>query len=331
MEMNLMQATAVAHPNVALIKYWGKQDAGLNMPAVGSLSLTLSGLTTRTSVRFEADRSTDEILINGQPDQRANIRVTRCLDLLRQQAGVSDGAIVESVNNFPTGAGLASSASGYAALVKAAAAALGLDTALDSVQAQLDEIARIGSGSAPRSLHSGIVLLDIAAGGGNAMSCKTVCEPDEWPLAVVVAVTSRAAKDVGSTNGMELSKETSPYYLAWVASHPADLATGLDAVAKHDFEKLADISEHSCLKMHAVAMSSQPPLVYWSGATVDCMQRIQELRRQGVPVFFTIDAGPQLKAVCLPEAAAKVRAALQELPGVLDVLDSALGQGAWVE
>jgi diphosphomevalonate decarboxylase len=325
--MNLMQATAVAHPNVALIKYWGKQDAGLNFPAVGSLSLTLSGLTTRTSVRFEADRFTDEILINGQPDQRASIRVTRCLDILREQAGVSGGAFVESVNNFPTGAGLASSASGYAALIKAAAAALGLD----SVQTQLDEIARLGSGSAPRSLHSGIVLLDIAAGGGDVMSCKTVCEPDEWPLAVAVAITSRAAKDVGSTNGMELSKATSPYYPAWVASHPADLATGLDAVTQHDFEKLADISEHSCLKMHAVAMSSQPPLVYWSGATVDCMHRIQELRRQGVPVFFTIDAGPQLKAVCLPEAAAQVRAALQELPGVLDVLDSALGQGAWVE
>jgi diphosphomevalonate decarboxylase len=327
MEMNLMQATAVSHPNVALIKYWGKQDAGLNIPAVGSLSLTLSGLTTRTSVHFKADRSTDEISINGQPDQRANIRVTRCLDLLRQQAGVSDGAIVESVNNFPTGAGLASSASGYAALVRAAAAALGLDAA----QAQLDEIARIGSGSAPRSLHSGIVLLDMASAGGDVMSCKTVSEPDEWPLAVVVAVTSRAAKDVGSTNGMELSKATSPYYPAWVASHPADLSTGLDAVAQQDFEKLADVSEHSCLKMHAVAMSSQPPLVYWSGATVDCMQKIQELRRQGVPVFFTIDAGPQLKAVCLPEAAAMVRAALQELPGVLDVLDSGLGQGAWVE
>jgi diphosphomevalonate decarboxylase len=331
MEMNLMQATAVAHPNVALIKYWGKQDAGLNIPAVGSLSLTLSGLTTRTTVRFEIDRSTDEISINGQSYQRANTRITRCLDLLREQAGVSGGAIVESVNDFPTGAGLASSASGYAALVRAAAAALRLDIALDSAQTQLDEIARIGSGSAPRSLHSGIVLLDIAAGGGDVMSCKTVSEPDEWPLAVVVAVTSRAAKDIGSTSGMELSKATSPYYPAWVASHPADLAIGLDAVVKHDFEQLADISEHSCLKMHAVAMSAQPPLVYWSGATVECMQTIQELRRQGVPVFFTIDAGPQLKAVCLPEAAAKVRASLQELPGVLDVIDSALGPGAWVE
>jgi len=322
-----MRATAVAHPNVALIKYWGKRDVQSNFPAVGSLSLTLSGLSTRTSVTFEADRVGDAVLINGQSDKRAEIRVTRCLDMLRTLAGVEMGARIESANDFPTGAGLASSASGYAALVKAAAAALKLEVP----QQVLDDIARVGSGSAPRSLHGGIVLLDIASGSGDVMRCQTVCQPDEWPLAVVVAVTSRAAKDVGSTGGMELSKEASPYYQAWVDSHPADLATGLAAVKKRDFAMLADISEQSCLKMHAVAMSSQPPLVYWSGATVDCMQRIWQLRRQGVPVFFTIDAGPQLKAVCLPEAAPQVTAALQELPGVLDVIASGLGQGAWVE
>jgi len=322
-----MQATAVAHPNVALIKYWGKRDVQSNFPAVGSLSLTLDGLNTRTTVSFEAGLSADEVIINGQADKRASIRVSRCLDMLRDVAGVQCAARVESTNDFPTGAGLASSASGYAALVKAAAAALELDIA----QQQLDEIARIGSGSAPRSLHSGVVLLDIASGGGDVMRCQTVSEPAAWPLAVEVAITSRAAKDVGSTGGMELSKDASPYYQAWVDSHPADLATGLDAIHKRDFEMLAEISEQSCLKMHAVAMSSQPPLVYWSGATVDCMQRVRELRRQGLPVFFTIDAGPQVKAVCLPEAAPQVRAALLELPGVLDVLDSRLGQGAWVE
>jgi len=322
-----MRATAIAHPNVALIKYWGKRDVQSNFPAVGSLSLTLSGLNTRTAVSFEAGRSTDEVLINGQSDQRAGIRITRCLDILRDLAGVDSHAIVESTNDFPTGAGLASSASGYAALVKAAAAALGLDIA----QSKLDEIARIGSGSAPRSLHSGIVLLDIASGGVAEMNCRTVCEPDAWPLAIEVAITSRAAKDVGSTGGMELSKEASPYYQAWVDTHPADLAAGLTAVEKRDFERLAEVSEQSCLKMHAMAMSSQPPLLYWSAATVDCMHRIRELRRQGLPVFFTIDAGPQVKAVCLPEAAPQVKAALSELPGVLDVLDSRLGQGAWVE
>jgi len=321
-----MQATALAHPNVALIKYWGKRDPARNLPAVGSLSLTLSGLHTRTLVRFDEGLMADQLLLNGKPDARALPRVSRCLDLLRARAGVTSKAIVESTNDFPTGAGLASSASGYAALVKAAAAALKLEAEADF----LAEVARIGSGSAPRSLYGGIVLLDAAVGTDTTV-CRTVAEPADWPLQVVVAVTSRAAKEIGSTGGMESSRDTSPYYQAWVATHAPDLADGLQAVAARDFERLADLSEQSCLKMHAVAMTSQPPLIYWSGATVECMQRIHSLRRKGVPVFYTIDAGPQLKAICLPEAVAQVRSELAKVPGVLDVILCKLGTGAWIE
>ena len=324
-----MQATAVAHPNVALIKYWGKRDSAKNLPAVGSLSLTLGGLHTRTTVRIDESIEQDQVLINGQPDARALPRVSRCLDLLRAEAGSSSRAIVESANDFPTGAGLASSASGYAALVKAAAGALELDAKPEL----LNEIARIGSGSAPRSLHGGIVLLDFPDGltDGADMRCETICPAADWPLTTVVAVTSRAVKDVGSTGGMELSRETSPYYVPWVESHPQDLQAGLAAVAARDFDAIADLAEHSCLKMHAVAMTTQPSLFYWSAATVECLLAVRQLRSEGIPVFFTIDAGPQLKAVCLPEAAAKVADVLQALPGVLEVIHSDLGQGAWLE
>jgi diphosphomevalonate decarboxylase len=321
-----MKATAVAHPNVALIKYWGKSDTAENIPAVGSLSLTLEGLSSRTSVSFEANLDGDSLLVNGRSDPVALARVTRCLDLLRKQAGVTMHAAVESVNDFPTGAGLASSASGYAALVAAAAGALGLPPA----SALLDEVARIGSGSAPRSLHNGIVLLDIS-GDKTTTSCRTVAEPEDWPLAVMVAVTSRAQKDVGSTGGMELSRATSPYYAAWLDSHPADLRAGLDAVGARDFERLAELAEHSCLKMHSVAMSTRPPLIYWSGATVEAMHCVRDLRKHGVAAFFTIDAGPQVKAVCLPDAVPKVRDALRSVPGVLEVLETRLGKGAWLE
>ena len=321
-----MQATASAHPNVALIKYWGKQDVATNLPAVGSLSLTLGGLTTRTTVNFSAELQRDELTINGASDDVAISRVSRCLDMLRQHAGVDLCASVTTTNDFPTGAGLASSASGYAALVKAAAAALQVDISGD----ELDLIARIGSGSAPRSLHAGIVLLEKIA-DHTGTHCHSVAAPDDWPLSVVVAVTSRQPKDVSSTGGMESSRTTSPTYQAWVDTHSADLAAGLKFVEQRDFMALAEISEHSCLKMHAVAMSSLPPLVYWSGATVACMQRVRELRQSGVPVFFTIDAGPQLKAVCLPEAVGEVHAALAEVPGVLDVLDCHLGSGAQLE
>jgi len=326
MTSQIKQATAVAHPNVALIKYWGKRDTDLNIPAVGSLSLTLAGLETRTRIRFDPGLKADQVLLDGRSDENAARRVSRCLDILREAAGVEHRAEVVSENDFPTGAGLASSASGFAALVRAAAAALSIED-----MQLLNDVARIGSGSAPRSLHSGIVLLDLAAQSHSAIPCHTVCQPEEWPLAAVVAVTSRQKKAVGSTGGMESSRDTSPFYKGWVDSHPQDLEAGLGAVKARDFQRLAELSESSCLKMHAVAMSTQPPLVYWTAATMACMRRVRDLRAAGVPVFFTIDAGPQLKAVCLPEAVSQVHAALEDTEGVLDVIDCSLGTGAWAE
>jgi diphosphomevalonate decarboxylase len=318
-----MQASAVAHPNVALIKYWGKRDTALNIPATGSLSLTLGGLETRTSVRFAPELDADTLLLNGRPEAKAREGAARCLDALRAIANVDHRATVESTNNFPTGAGLASSASGYAALVTAAAAALGLPAGA----ADLVNIARQGSGSAPRSLLPGIVVLEATA---REVQCRSLAAPDDWPLHVLVAVTSRAAKAVGSTAGMELSRHTSPFYQGWLDSHPADMAAAIECVRQRDFGRLAELAEHSCLKMHALAMSARPALLYWNSVTVSAMQRVRELRAAGVPVFFTIDAGPQLKAVCLPEAAAQVRAALADCDGVLQVLDSPLGAGARV-
>lgn len=318
-----MHATAVAHPNVALIKYWGKRDTEANLPAVGSLSLTLSGLETRTTVNLDKDSDGDSLVLNGQSDSNASTRATRCLDILRERAGVRAGAVVETTNNFPTGAGLASSASGFAALVKAGAVALGIDSDADSLAA----IARIGSGSAPRSLYDGIVMLENRDG----VHCSTVSTPDNWPLTVMVAITSSAAKEMGSTEGMELSRRTSPYYQAWLESHRADLDAALRAVRNRNFSVLADLSERSCLKMHAVAMTSKSPLFYWSPATVGCIRRVWELRGSGIPVFFTIDAGPQVKAVCLPEAAEQVRVALGKVSGVQEIVQCGLGQGAWIE
>jgi len=265
------------------------------------------------------------VQVNGQPDARAARRVSHCLDRLRAIAGHSEFARVESTNDFPTGAGLASSASGYAALVRAAAAALGIDA--QAHDQQLADIAREGSGSAPRSLYDGIVLLENAAEG---IRCRSVSAPADWPLSVVVAVTSRSAKSVGSTEGMERSRETSPYYSAWVDSHPADLNAALDCVSRQDFAQLAELSEHSCLKMHALAMSSRPPMVYWNAATVAAMHAVTELRAAGTPVFFTIDAGPQLKAVCEPGSVAAVKAAGGQVPGVLELLECQLGNGARV-
>ena len=316
-----MQAVAIAHPNVALIKYWGKRATAGNLPATGSLSLVLGGLTTETLVRFEAGRQGDSVLLDGREEAETSARVSGCLDLLRREAGVQDGAVVESRNDFPTVAGLASSASGFAALVVAAARAL--DLRLPATR--LAEIARTGSGSAPRSLSGGIVLLKNQAA---TTVCTQLMAPADWPLEIVVAVTATGQKAISSRQGMALSEQTSPYYPAWVETHAGDLEAGIAAVAKRDFPALADLAEYNCLKMHAVMLSTRPPLIYWTPATLACLQRVRELRAAGVPVFFTIDAGPQLKAVCLPEAASDVAAALAAIDGVRNVLRSPLGAGA---
>ena len=147
-----MQARAVAHPNLALVKYWGKSDVQSNVPAVGSLSLTLRGMSTITDVRFDPALSGDVVRIGGRSDVETWTRVTRCLDVLRTQSGVDLYAHVDSTNDFPTSAGLASSASGFAALVTAAARALDMDRS----PSDLEDVARLGSGSAPRSLWDGI-------------------------------------------------------------------------------------------------------------------------------------------------------------------------------
>ena len=319
-----MRATVRARSNIALVKYWGKANAALNTPAVGSISITLEDLWTDTTVRFHPSLASDRLILNGAERTDQLERVARCLDLVRAAAGRELHAEVVSENNFPTGAGLASSASGFAALVGAATAALGLELA----PRELSILARRGSGSAARSVFGGFVEMHKGeAADGSDSYAEPLAGAEHWPLTVLVAVTSSGEKAVGSGPGMTRSAASSPYYDDWVASHPGDLALARSAIAARDFEALADVSEASCLKMHAAAMSTSPPLLYWNGATVDCLNRIRALRADGVPVFFTIDAGPQVKAVCLPAAAADVRIALSGITGVERIIESGLGPG----
>ncbi len=327
MSPNVLEATAVAHPNIALIKYWGKADAEKNIPAVGSLSITLDGLSTTTRVVFDPGYGADRFTLGGRREPKMESRVTSCLDLLRLRASIETWALVESDNDFPTAAGLASSASGFAALVVAADEALG--TGLGS--AALADLARQASGSAARSLFGGFVEISLAPGDqGEVPRTEQVLEPSAWPLGVVVAVTDIAPKDVSSTEGMVHTEQTSPYYSMWVDSSAADLAEARAAVKRLDFEALADISEHSCLKMHALMLSARPGLVYWNGATVECVRRVRELRAGGIGVFFTIDAGPQVKAICLPEDQSRVVHELGAVDGVGRIIESGIGGGARV-
>lgn len=318
-----LQAVAVAHPNIALIKYWGKRNFPNNRPAVPSLSITLDSLRTDTAIRFDPELGSDSVRLNGEPDPKTAARVTACLDVLRSRAGNRVFAHVETRNNFPTEAGLASSASGFAALVAAADRALGLDLPRD----ELSRIARRSSGSAARSLYGGFVEMPLADAGEAAYP---LLDADQWPLSVVIAVTATGTKSVGSSEGMERTARTSDYYEAWLASAGGDFAEGRDAVLRKDFQRLARVSEKSCLKMHALMLSAEPGLIYWNHATVSCLHAVRALRDQGVEVFFTMDAGPQVKAVCTSGDRPRVAQTLGSVPGVVKVLECSLGPGAKV-
>ncbi len=318
-------ARARAGANFALVKYWGKADARLNVPAVGSISITLDALFTDTTVELAPGAAGDELILDGKRRDEDGAKISACVDLLRREAAVDTRVRVTSRNNFPTGAGLASSASGFAALVRAAEAAFGLEL----TPRERSVFARFGSGSAARSIFGGFVEMHAGtAADGHDSFAEPLLDAREWPLEVVIAVTAKGEKEIGSRTGMTRSATSSPYYAAWVAGQPPDLAAARAAIRARDFAALADGAEHNCLKMHAAALAARPPLVYWNGATVECLHAVRKLRSGGVPVFFTIDAGPQLKAVCERGARASVEAALRGVPGVLDVLTSALGPGA---
>ncbi|WP_376689855.1 diphosphomevalonate decarboxylase [Wenzhouxiangella sp. EGI_FJ10409] len=320
------QATARAGANIALVKYWGKRDQQLNLPAAGSISITLAGLETRTTVVPDPSLEGDRFTLDGA--EQAPGRVSAVLDLLRERAGETAACRVESRNNFPTGAGLASSASGFAALVLAAARAFGLDLS----GRELSGLARRGSGSAARSIFGGFVEMDAGRrdDGADAVAHPLLSAGD-WPLEVVVAITDSGGKAVGSRDGMNHTMRTSPYYPAWVETVSDDLDKARSAIAARDFEALAEVSEHSALKMHASMLAARPGLIYWNAATLSCIHAVRALRAEGTGVFFTIDAGPQVKAVCLPGQGEQVAAVLRDQAGVAEIVTTALGLGASTE
>jgi diphosphomevalonate decarboxylase len=320
-----MRATARATSNIALIKYWGKRDVALNLPATGSISVTLDALSTTTSVSFEEALGRDEVRLGGADAGAAGERVSRFLDLVRQLAGTDLYARVETENDFPTGAGLASSASGFAALTLACDAALGLGLAPDALSA----LARRGSGSAARSLSGGFVEMrrGMATDGRDAHAVP-LAGPDHVPLRLLIAVTATGPKAVGSTDGMRRTRETSPFYAAWVEAAPADLDAMRAAIRDADLARIGGLAESNCLRMHATMLGARPPLLYWNAATLAAIETVRGLRARGTGAWFTIDAGPQVKVICAPEDADRVRAALESSIGVVRMIEAAPGAGA---
>jgi diphosphomevalonate decarboxylase len=315
---------AIAHSNIALAKYWGKADAVRNLTAVPSLSLTLAALRTVTSVRFDPALAADEFSLAGAAvGGRPLLRVSKLLDAVREEVGSATFARVESSNDFPTAAGLASSASGFAALAMAATRAAGMDASL----AQVSALARAASASAARSVYGGYVSL-----GARAESAERVAEAAAFPLEMLVAVTALGPKQTASTDGMGHTQDTSPYYSAWVEAAPAVYEEVARAVRAADFEALGPAVEHSALMMHASMLAARPALIYFAPATLRVMERVRAFRHSGGRAYFTMDAGPHVKVLVEPSAAAQLELELAKLEGVTQVLRTAAGPDAyWVE
>jgi diphosphomevalonate decarboxylase len=319
----MSRATARAHANIALAKYWGKLDIGKNLPAVPSLSLTLDALVTTTTVEFDAGLAEDELSLDGRAArENEKKRVTGLLDQVRVAARLDARARVTSSNSFPTAAGLASSASGFAALALAATRAAGLDWSRDAVSA----LSRAASVSAARSLYGGFVVLS-----AGAESAEPLVPGTHFPLAMIVALTRAGEKSVGSTEGMIRTAKTSPYYPGWVQHAPRLFEAIKSAVLARDLAVLGPAMESSALAMHASMFAADPPIVYFSPTTLAVMERVRELRVSGVPAYFTMDAGPHVKVVTLPEHKEEVSTQLAGITGVLQVIRCTAGGDATVD
>jgi diphosphomevalonate decarboxylase len=325
--MPALAATACAHPNIALAKYWGKRDFGHNLPAVPSLSVTLAGMCTTTTVAFDPALERDEFRLAGAPaGEGPTARVVTLLDRVRAASGVTARARVESANDFPTAAGLASSASAFAALALAASAAAGLGADASRVS----DLARKSSVSAARSALGGFVELRAGRPGDEDLAATQVAAPDHLPLRVLVAVTREGPKPTLSTEGMLHTQRTSPYYPVWVETAPALCERVRQAVLARDLEALGVAAEESALRTHAAAIAACPGLVYWAGATVEVMDEVRRLRAGGARAYFTIDAGPHVKVLTTPDEAPAIERALAAVPGVKRIIQAQPGGGAWL-
>ncbi len=304
-----MKARAVARANIAFAKYWGKADLALNLPAVPSVSMTLDRLVTETDVHFDPALGEDQVSLDERPASMSER--TRIVELLDRVRAMSDRqglfAHVASVNHFPTAAGLASSASGFAALAAASTVAAGMEYDPKLVS----RLARRSSASAARSVWGGYVELAAGTPGDDSLAAEPVMSADAWDVRLVVGLTAKGAKKVGSTMGMERSRETSPLYDAWIEKAPLLAKTIKEGLLARDLSVLGPAMEQSTMAFHACAMTSNPPIMYFRPTTLSVLESIRNLRDEGVAVYATMDAGPHVKALCLADDVERVQSAMK--------------------
>ncbi|KGF25634.1 MULTISPECIES: diphosphomevalonate decarboxylase [Staphylococcus] len=285
---------ARAHTNIALIKYWGKADEALIIPMNNSLSVTLDRFYTETRVTFDETLTEDQLILNGEAvNAKESAKIQRYMEMIRKEAGISEHALIESENFVPTAAGLASSASAYAALAGACNEALQLGLS----DKDLSRLARRGSGSASRSIYGGFA--EWEKGHDDESSFAHRIEADGWEneLAMVFVVINNKSKKVSSRSGMSLTRDTSRFYQYWLDNVEPDLKETKEAIAQKDFKRMGEVIEANGLRMHATNLGAQPPFTYLVPESYDAMRIVHECREAGLPCYFTMDAGPNVKVL----------------------------------
>jgi len=318
-------ATAQSHPNIAFIKYWGNRDNTLRLPMNGSISMNLDGLTTRTTVSFQHSLAFDELIINGHEVTGAGLnRVSYILDIIRGMANIYDQAEVMTENNFPLGAGIASSASAFAALALAGSKAAGLNLS----EAELSRLARRGSGSASRSVPGGFVEWQVGTTDEDSFAIS-IAPASHWNLVDCIAIVSASHKKTGSTEGHAVAP-TSPLQAARVGDTPRRLEICRNAILSKDFDLFASIVELDSNLMHSVMITSTPALHYWTPTSLAVMDAVRQWRMEGFPVCYTVDAGANVHVICPETEAQDVDKRLGEIKGVENVLVARAGGPAQI-
>ena len=320
----MQKVTAQAHSNIALVKYWGKGDEHLRLPVNSSAAIALDNLTTTTTVEFRDDLLTDQVELVGEGFEAGEVeKVSKHLDRVREMAKINFKAKVVSKNSFPKAAGMASSASGFAALSVAAAGAAGLNLS----EKDLSILARQGSGSASRSIPGGVSVWH--AGTSNETSfAERIDYPIEWDLHVLLVMAEdTSAKKVGSTEGMALAI-TSPYFKIAVEEAEKDIERLKEAMSGGKWRAFGKVIEDECFRLHMLCMTTTPNILYWRGITVEVFQKLLKLRENNIEAFFTVDAGPHVHVVCQDKDLDAVRSSLSELTGVKTIIECGIGDGA---
>lgn len=318
-----MKATAIAPSNIAFTKYWGKKDEVLRLPENGSVSMCLSNLLTTTTVEFSPAYTKDEITINGGGLEKNEAeRVIKHLDRVRKLADIEEKAKVVSNNNFPSGTGLSSSASGFAALTLAASKAAGLNLS----EKDLSILARIGSGSACRSIPEGFV--EWLDGDTSETSYAVqIFPPDYWAIADIVAVVSEGKKEVSTSLGQQTAK-SSPFMSVRLSRMKEKNKRMKKLIEEKNFKDFGELLESEALELHTIMMTQKPALIYWTPGTLQIMKLVNHWRNEGIPVYFTLNTGQDIHLICEAENIEKVKAKLKELDFIKDIIVNTPGEGA---